>query len=446
MIMSQFFKFLFGKDLDSDSPFLSILDRQKLLNSRNKGAYISQSSRLPADAKPHALIVAPSGGGKTTSYIIPSLLAMTPDKGSVVVFDPGSDVYHLTAGYLQQSGFKVKVIDFENHDLSERFNPLHRAKDDMAIQKVASVLVDVNYQGASGSSSDPFWSDSAKHVLRLLIQAIMSEKQKSKPKTLTTLYELLNLFGTEQKELDEFMILNLPEKAQLEYMAMIESQTEKVQQTILSVCKTALSKVNTLENLTSDETLHFESIRKTATVLFVRIAENQIPYYSFIISLFYVQLLDMLMILPKGEETYLPVTILADEFTSFKVQNVENLITVLRRRRVNLIIVLQSLSQLEVYGKHPAETIISNCSTIIIFPGVGESTASKIEQMLGTYEQEGRQVKVMTSREIRMMKSHHVLLIHSNLPPAVIKLLPWYKVRRFKNRANLPIGEKGGLS
>ncbi|WP_422005373.1 type IV secretory system conjugative DNA transfer family protein [Roseivirga pacifica] len=242
------------------------------------------------------------------------------------------------------------------------------------------------------------------------------------------------------------MILNLPEKAQLEYMAMIESQTEKVQQTILSVCKTALSKVNTLENLTSDETLHFESIRKTATVLFVRIAENQIPYYSFIISLFYVQLLDMLMILPKGEETYLPVTILADEFTSFKVQNVENLITVLRRRRVNLIIVLQSLSQLEVYGKHPAETIISNCSTIIIFPGVGESTASKIEQMLGTYEQEGRQVKVMTSREIRMMKSHHVLLIHSNLPPAVIKLLPWYKVRRFKNRANLPIGEKGGPS
>lgn len=444
MIMSQLFKFLMGKDLDSESPFLSLYDKQKLLSSRNKGAYISQNSRLPVDAKPHALIVAPSGGGKTTSYIIPSLLSMTTDRGSMVVFDPGSDVYHLTAGYLQKVGFQIKVIDFENHDVSERFNPLHRAKDDMAIQKVASVLVDVNYQDAS--SSDPFWSDSSKHVLRVLIQAIMGEKQNSKPKTLTTLYELLNLFGTEQKELDEFMIMNLPEKAQLEYMAFMESQTEKVQQTILSVCKTALSKVSTLETLISDETLHFESIRKIPTVLFIRIQENQIPYYSFIISLFYVQLLDMLMILPKGEETYLPVTILADEFTSYKVPNVDNLITVLRRRKVYLVIVLQSLSQLEVYGKHPAETIISNCSSIIVFPGVGQSTASKIELMLGTYEREGRQEKVMSSREIRMMKSHHILLIHSNLPPTVIKLLPWYKVRRFKNRANLPIGEKGGLS
>jgi type IV secretion system protein VirD4 len=444
MIMSQLFKFLFGKDLDLESPFLSLYDRLKLINPRNKGAFISQSGNLPLDAKPHEVVVSPSGGGKTTSVIVPNLLSMTPEKGSAVVFDPGSDVYRLTAGYLQQAGFEIKVIDFEHHDLSERFNPLHRASDDMAIQKVASVLVDVNYQ--NGSSSDPFWSDSAKHVLRLLIQALMSKKQKEKPKTLTTLYELLNMFGTEQQELDEFMILNLPEKAQLEYMAMMESTTEKVQQTILSVCKTALSKVTTLETLISEETLHFESIRKIPTVLFVRIQENQIPYYSFIISLYYVQLLDMLMILPKGKETYLPVTILADEFTSYKVPNVENLITVLRRRKVHLVIVLQSLSQLEVYGKHSAETIISNCSTIVVFPGVGQSTASKIEQMLGTYEREGRQEKVMSSREIRMMKEHQVLFIHSNLPPSVIKLLPWYKVRRFKKRANLPIQEKGGSS
>lgn len=441
MMMSKLFKFLFGRELEPESPFLSPYDRRKLISRKNQGAYVSQNGNLPSKANPHCLVVAPSGGGKTTSYIIPSLLSMKADR-SAVVFDAGGDIHAITAGHLIQQGFAVKVIDVEHHDQSELFNPLYRATNDMAIQKIASILVDVNYQ--DGKTGDPFWPDSAKHVLKLLLQAILSKKQQSKPKTLTTLYELLNMFMTEQQDLDEFMIANLPAKSQLEYMAFMESQNEKVQQTVLQVCKTALSNVTTLEILISDETLHFESLRTTPTVLFVKVREDQIPYYSFIISIFYAQLLDMLMKLEKEGETYLGVTILADEFTSYKVPNVENLITVLRRRKVYLAIILQSLSQLEVYGKHPADTIISNCSTLLVFPGVGDSTATRIEHMLGTYEQEGKQVKVMTSREIRMMKKNEVLFIHSNYPPKVIRMKPYFEVRKFNKRVNLPIDEKGG--
>lgn len=442
MILSNLFKILFGRDLEMDQPFLSGYDKRKLINSRNAGAYVCQSGNLPIDAKPHSLVIASSGMGKTTSYIIPSLLSMRPQQ-SAVVFDPGGDVFSITSGWLIKQGFKVKVIDFENHERSEKFNALFRAKDDLSIQKVASILIDVNYQ--DGKVSDPFWTDGAKSILTLLLQALLNEKQTSKPRTLLSLLELLNWFGTEQEQLDQFVIRNLPKKEHLAYMAFMESQTEKVQQTILSVCKTALSKVSTLEPLISDETLHFESLRKEPTVIFVKIREDQISYFSFIISLFYTQLLDMLMRLPEGDETYLPVTIQADEFASYRVPNVESLITVLRRRKVYLSIILQSLSQLEVYGKHAADTIIGNCNSIFVFPAVGDTTATRIEQMLGSYTKDDKKEKVMDARSIRMMKKNEVLFMHSNLPPAKIIMKPWFKVSRFKKRANLLIDKEGGL-
>ncbi len=441
MIMSKLFKILFGRELD-DQRFLSFYDTLKLINGRHIGAYVSQNGNLHEEAKPHATVVAPSGGGKTTKYIIPSLLSMNVNR-SCVVFDPGGDVYAITAGWLIKQGFKVKVIDFDRHDQSEKFDPLFRVSDDLSIQKVADILIDVNYQG---KVSDPFWTEGSKSILKILLMALLNKNQKSKPKTLGTLFELLNMFGTEQEELDQFVIRSLPEKAHLVYMAFMESQTEKVQQTILSVAKVALSKVPTLETLISEETLHFESLREEPTVIFVKIREDQIPYFSFVISLFYTQLMDMLMKLPEGDETYLPVTILADEFAAYKVPNVESLITVLRRRKVYLSIILQSLSQLEVYGKHAADTILSNTSSVYIFPAVGDTTASRVEKLLGYYSKDGKKEHVMDSRSIRMMKKDEVLFIHSNLPPVVINMKPWFKVRRFRKRANLPVNKKGGTS
>ena len=438
--MSKVFKFLFGRELEEDDPFLSAKDKSKLINRKNTGAYVCQSGNLPTDAKPHSLVCAPSGGGKTSAYIIPSLLSAKPDR-SFTVFDPGGDVYEKTAGYLVERGFQVKVLDIDDQENSERFNPLARVKDEMSIQKLADILVDANQEGNKG---DVFWNESAKSLVKLMLFALLNTKQTTRPKTLNALYELLIMYGTEQQELDEFMVMNLPEKRQMEYMSFMESQSEKVQQSILSVCKTALSKVTTLETLTSDETLNFESLRLVPTVLFVKVREDQIHYFSFVVSIFFTQLFEFLMIGAKPGQTYLGVTILADEYTAYSVKNVDLLISVLRRRKVYLAIILQSISQLEATGKHQSDTIISNCSTLFVFPGVGDSTASRIEQMLGTYEKDGKQVKVMTARQIRMMKKNEVLFIHSNYPPKVIKMKPWFEVRKFKKRVNLPILKKGG--
>jgi type IV secretory pathway TraG/TraD family ATPase VirD4 len=215
--------------------------------------------------------------------------------------------------------------------------------------------------------------------------------------------------------------------------------------TVLSVCKTALSRTKPLNKLMSEESLFFEESRSVPTIIYLKISEYLISHYSFAITLFYFQLFQFLMVLPKENQTYLPVQILADEANSFKIPDMENLISILRRRKVFLSTIWQSASQItSLFQKEGANSILGNSSSILVLPGIGDDTADRISNMLGTFENEkGYQQKVMTSREIRMMKEGTALFIHSNYPPAIVNTKGWYEVRKYRNRAN--IKKKGGV-
>jgi type IV secretion system protein VirD4 len=69
----------------------------------------------------HVLCFAPTGAGKTTSLVVPTLVSWS---GSVVVYDLKGENYKLTAGYRAECGhvvFRFAPLDPIN---SNRFNPL----------------------------------------------------------------------------------------------------------------------------------------------------------------------------------------------------------------------------------------------------------------------------------------------------------------------------------
>ncbi|MGG8496832.1 type IV secretory system conjugative DNA transfer family protein [Tenacibaculum sp. TC6] len=442
--MADLLDFLFGDYKNPNTRFLEGRQKRKLLNKKNIGVYICEDGNLPEDAQPHLCLLGGSGAGKTTRYLINSILSLTTIEKSIIVFDAGGDIFDITSEYASSIGFKIKVIDFESQN-QLRFNPLHRIKPDdlMGIQMVAQILIT---SGEKQNDKNEFWNASAISILVLIIEAVVSDNQTTKPKTLETVYELLNMFCTdEQPLLDAFMLKHISEKSRTEYLSFVQSQTEKVLMTVLSVCKTALSRTKPLNRLMGEESLFFEEIRQIPTIIYLKISENLISHYSFAITLFYYQIFQFLMILPKKNEKYIPVQILADEANSFKIPDMENLISVLRRRKVFLSTLWQSYSQISsLFGKDGANTVLGNSSTILVLPGIGSDTADRISHMLGTFENEkGYQQKVMTSREIRMMKKGTALFIHSNYPPAIVSTKGWYEVRKYRNRAN--IKKKGGV-
>jgi len=67
----------------------------------------------------HCLIVAPTRSGKTTSLVIPTLLEW---QHSVLIHDPKTELYDLTAGYRQSLGRVIRLDP--TSATSQQFNPL----------------------------------------------------------------------------------------------------------------------------------------------------------------------------------------------------------------------------------------------------------------------------------------------------------------------------------
>ena len=80
-------------------------------------------------------IVATTGSGKTTSFIIPNILSI--NDASFVITDPSGALSEATGADLERRGYKVIIIDPVHLSESAGFNPVSRANSIPAIQEIA---------------------------------------------------------------------------------------------------------------------------------------------------------------------------------------------------------------------------------------------------------------------------------------------------------------------
>lgn len=127
----------------------------------------------------HALVYAPSGTGKSSCLVIPTLLRWP---GSVLAFDIKGELWEKTAGYRQGAGHCVVRFDPTLDRGSARYNPLlaiPRSAEDVArAQDVADVLV--NPEGRETTGGERFFEDSARALLTgVILHVLYTEEQPS---------------------------------------------------------------------------------------------------------------------------------------------------------------------------------------------------------------------------------------------------------------------------
>ena len=400
------------------------------LNYFQKGLVIDGKNRISLQrSMQHCLVLAPSGMGKSTSYVIPNLLSLK--NASAVVTDPSGELYTITAPYLRKSNFNVRCLDFRNKEPPFQYNPLHRAISFTEIQKISSILIDATLQSNSENS---FWNDSAKSLLALLIRYLRLS-QKESP-NLLQLFELVNQLSFQRKKIEKKIMVVFSEKDFAIYKAF-SSQEDRIISNVLSTIKTALSKMSDpqIAHLTAQETLFFESLRKEKTVLFLIVPEHEMGYYSFLLTLFYTQLFQFAMALAQTGKPYLPIFFFLDEFAALnKIPSFPILINTLRKKDCSVSIILQEMRQLmSIYGPNDAAAIaFGGCSSHIYFPGLGIDTCLQLEKILGSTFIKTQQSTIpikkplMTADEIRTMHKK-ALFITSNKRPIRIKIRPWFK-------------------
>lgn len=181
-----------------------------------------------SDDENHVGVIAATRLGKTTSYVIPTILsfAMQRVKRSLIISDPKGEVYKYTAEVLRRQGYEIKLLNFRNYRKSECWNmltPIYRkyraimnivdevevveGKNGILYNKfrgkvytsqkeldedIANItnyeLDDVgndidtvaNLIAPTLSSKDPYWEDTARELLKAFLWAMLEDTESEK--------------------------------------------------------------------------------------------------------------------------------------------------------------------------------------------------------------------------------------------------------------------------
>jgi type IV secretion system protein VirD4 len=414
--------FLFGGF--NNTGMMGYFGKNKFFKSSNQGLLINGDDLKLSKKESfnHLGIIARSGAGKTTSFIIPNILHLANKNNSMIVTDLSGELYNKTSGYMSSKGYKIYVLDPENLAESIRYNPLYYATSSSSIELITETLIKSAYSGEI-NPSDRMWLDGAKTIISIFIKVLIRTKE-FKYINLANVKYLLNHFGSTGENLNDFIFKYGNDKIITEWYGFT-SGNEKTIQSFISTANMVLNTIgvnDNLEILTANHTFNFDNLRKEKSIVYIRIPPHKQEQYNFLQNLFYTQFFNNILDnLPSKND--LPIFCLLDEFGNMSIPSFSSIITTIRKYEVSISIVLQDLSQLEKrYGRNEANSIINGgIGGTIFFSGAGLDINSDIEKILGfkyiervdingvyqTYKE-----PVMSIREIRTMGDNEILFIY----------------------------------
>ncbi len=165
--------------------------------------------------------------------------------------------------------------------------------------------------------------------------------------------------------------------------------------------------------------LDFHALRRRPTALFLVFPATKIGLYAFVLNLLHAQAFAAWMERIPGPDE-LPLYILADEFGHSSIPDFSAIITNIRKYRVSISIVLQSISQLRAnYGPDAAEVILEGgVASRLVYGGADLHTTRWAESLLGhrvlRERDRNRSEPLMRSDRIRTLPDTKALYLFAN--------------------------------
>ena len=470
--ISYFYRVFGQSKLYGNAQWMGRLERRiRYSPERNKGIYLSPKYRLSLwDSLQHVTLEAASGGFKTVSGIIPSLLLL--DGPSLVVMDPSGEIFKATSGHFRAKGYHIQV--FQPLDLSstQQFNPVSawfRQRRELR-EIVQDLGRDQVGEGSQQSPSSQFWGGGGTSLLYLLLRALVN-KGVEELIHLGNVSLLVDSFGVRGEGVQGFCQEYLDER---DYLAF-ESFCAQSPETLSGRVETAKVALGLWQNpnivkLTAKHTIDFEALRNKKSVLYINIQEDRIKDFPMLWNLFFSSLFDYCKN-SKGNNIFF----FLDEFANLgNIKGFKTTATTVRKFGISLILVIQDRAQLrDNYGKEIADIILGGATqTKIFFPGLEQEPTEYVSKRLGTTtvtgnvpdrEQEGKMRRetigrpLMRPDEVRMMEIDEVkglvetVIISKNRKPMRVKLQDYRKNPRLlrmsrKRPATVPFSATGEVA
>lgn len=177
------------------------------------------------------ILIGPPGSGKSFGYVRTAVFQSIMRGESVVVTDPKGEIHNDMRKLLESRGYKVKVFNLINLDLSnawdcvqEIYDPITGNIDDQRVITFCKTVI-ANTGGGANSKGDPFWESSEENLFRVAVSYCAYIREKS----LIEIYErrakelLTQLpYITQEDEQSLIEIVKNPESAMVDRRRVVE--------------------------------------------------------------------------------------------------------------------------------------------------------------------------------------------------------------------------------
>ena len=349
----------------------------KLGSPKSRGRYITSK------VFPHALIVAPTGRGKTTGFVIPNLLTW---QGSAVTLDVKGECFEATARHRAAQGDKVyrfAPTDWEGKR-THRYNPLLRiyeledpARQQMELQLLATLFLQSDNDRVQGL---------LKGGIDLFVAAGLLAFQRKKP-SLGEIYRIAASGGNKQKEYTSrgHEIDNKAAKLIFTRLASTNNDTLTSYVSLLMTSGLDQWQNPAIDEATQVSDFDFRTIRKTPFTVYLVVQPLMVKPLAPLIRLFFSDLLSAMQEKEPGKDEPWPVMIMLDEFNRLgKMPIVVDSIETLRTYRGHLAVVTQTIPALdEIYGENTRRALQGNAGVKLYLTPSDEKTIEELSKAVG---------------------------------------------------------------
>lgn len=360
----------------------------------------------------HAMMIGAAGVGKTAYWLYPSIEYACASGMSFLSTDTKGDIMRNYGNIVKDYGYHVSVIDLRNPTRSNGNNLLHlvnkymdlyKANPDQVVYKarcekyakiIAKTII-LSGMDAASFGQNAYFYDAAEGLLTatiLLVAEFCEPKQRHIVSVFKIIQELLAPSGSKGKNQFQQLMELLPNDHKAKWFAGAALNT--AEQSMASVMSTALSRLNSFLDSELEQILCFdteidaEKFCKEKSALFIIMPEEN-PATFFMISLIIQQMYREILSVAdeNGGKLKNRCVFFCDEYGTLpKIESAEMMFSASRSRRLQIVPIIQSFSQLERnYGKEGAEIIIDN-TQLTIFGGFApqSSSAEVLSKALGS--------------------------------------------------------------
>ena len=331
----------------------------------------------------HVCVFGASGSGKTTSIIKPAIIQTCKRRESMILTDPKGELFRDSVQYLRDNGYEIRRFDLVNLDFSDGWDCMGEIRGNYERSQIFAQIV---MQNISSERRNIFYHQQTALLTAVLLRVSQGSDYEGR-RTFGEAYRIINRHGAELERV--FDINTHPEIMDaVDAYNSFKQASPNAYGNIVSGLSTMLGVLQSklVQRITGEARIDTLLPGMKPCAYFLVLSDKH-PTYRFLSSLFFSFLfMDLMDFADLQDDGALPVPVnfLLDEVRNIgQIPDLDIKMATIRSRAINVTLVLQSLSQIQLMYPETWSDILNNCAVQIGLGFNDEATAKYFSDRSG---------------------------------------------------------------